>query len=739
MKKNIILTTLILAASFLKIEAQHECNIALYKRDVSQIQLLEATPGEIDDLNNFESYPGAKNVIYLDFDGEDVTSTWWTQHVAGSVINAAPTYFSTAEKLQICKAVAADFQPWEVNVTTIRKLHDDNYHRNRAHAIFTNTNFYPGSPGGVAKLGSYASVNSYAWVFQTSAERAANTASHELGHVLNLAHHGINAYEYYGGHGDWAPIMGSSSKTMAQWSKGEYMGATNTNSDYSRLNQYLTPRNDDWSSSLSTPNNLSEIMTGPTTFSSNGLISTQDDIDVFVFSTTGGNFILNFGCEDDQNRTNLRLEASILALDGTTLHRSETVSKSQYLNVFLAQGTYYLQFDGIGYLNVNTGYSDYNSMGKYQFSGTINNLSTFSDIGITNVEDLGSVTCSEKITAKVHVKNFGTENASNFDIEIKNVNGTILTKNITAVVAPMTTEVILVEFTPTNFKNFTYEAELLWPSDEISSNNKTSGGNTNYLYGENIDFEIHENVQNSYLSWEIKNKHDGATFLSSTDLGNSSFSGIYSQSFCLPKDSCFDLQVENPFKTEDDWCGDASYQQYNAWFYPPEHIFNVGDTLTAGWPAGIYRFETQMTQPEAMAVSPNSDTRFTKLSCVSSEASSQYYLFKRVADDENYAMEMNVFSPTVFNYEICTADLITSNISTGQVGKSHIMFPNPAEDVVYFQSATPIKTITLFNVMGSVVLIRNNVNEISLRQLAKGSYFVRIESDFISVEKLIID
>ena len=267
---------------------QHECKMPLYHRDSSELlNLLEALPeadgDEADDLGSFQSSPSAANVIYLDFDGEAVTNTWWTQHVSGSVINAAPaSYFTNAEKLSICKAVAADFQPWNVNVTTIRSLYDNHDIQKRVHVIFTNTDFYPDSPGGVAKNGSFASSGSIAWVFQTLPSRAPNTASHEIGHTVGLAHDGKGSFEYYGGHGDWAPIMGSSGKVMAQWSKGEYTSATNTGDDYVRLDQYLSRREDDWLSSLAEPSYLGDVMQDDFNIDGDGLIGEQEDKDIFI-------------------------------------------------------------------------------------------------------------------------------------------------------------------------------------------------------------------------------------------------------------------------------------------------------------------------------------------------------------------------------------------------------------------------------------------------------------------------
>ena len=73
----------------------------------------------------------------------------------------------------------------------------------------------------------------------------AEAISHEVGHNLGLAHDGqIDAngatVSYYGGHGSWAPIMGMGYyKPITQWSKGEYVNATQKQDDIAIIRNYL--------------------------------------------------------------------------------------------------------------------------------------------------------------------------------------------------------------------------------------------------------------------------------------------------------------------------------------------------------------------------------------------------------------------------------------------------------------------------------------------------------------------
>lgn len=57
----------------------------------------------------------SSNVIYLDFDGQNVTGTNW--NVAGA-INCTPANLSSADIDLVFQRVAADFAPFNITVTT---------------------------------------------------------------------------------------------------------------------------------------------------------------------------------------------------------------------------------------------------------------------------------------------------------------------------------------------------------------------------------------------------------------------------------------------------------------------------------------------------------------------------------------------------------------------------------------------------------------------------------------------
>ena len=186
-----------------------------------------------------DTRPGAKGVVYLDFDGEQVVDTSWNN---GSVINAAPSSLTPTEIREVLARVAEDYAPFDITFTTRRADYESATVGRRMRVIVTPTDSaYPGG-GGVAFTGSWSRAGASfsetipAWVFTLSAKSVAEAISHEVGHTLGLSHDGTRSTSYYSGHGgtlssptSWAPIMGMSYyKSLTHWSKGEYANSNNT-------------------------------------------------------------------------------------------------------------------------------------------------------------------------------------------------------------------------------------------------------------------------------------------------------------------------------------------------------------------------------------------------------------------------------------------------------------------------------------------------------------------------------
>jgi hypothetical protein len=182
--------------------------------------------------------------------------------------------------------------------------------------------------------------------------------------------------EYYGGQGDWAPIMGVSYYVpIGQWSKGEYQYANNSQDDINVIGTQngFGFRNDAQGNSISTAAPLAVASDGTIDSLQNyGIISDQPDIDYFSFTTTGG--VSTFTVTPAHVYPDLDMIVSIINNSGSTIVSGNPPEISSVtLTANLPAGTYYLVVDAIGYLDpFTTGYSDYSCIGEYRISGSLN-------------------------------------------------------------------------------------------------------------------------------------------------------------------------------------------------------------------------------------------------------------------------------------------------------------------------------------------------------------------------------
>ncbi|NNE84044.1 MAG: hypothetical protein HKN28_08750 [Alphaproteobacteria bacterium] len=370
-------------------------------------------PAEISEANVFllHSKPGAANILYLDFDGHDVTGTVWNDNAGVSVLNMRPystdsdyANFSTSEIDRIAESwrrVAEDFAPFDIDVTTEDPGASGS---NVGHILVTQKQdasgdyIYNCSCGGVAYYNGFgSSYLSPGLVFNTSLTGVAEAASHEFGHNLNLNHDGTSGSSYYSGHGSgavsWGPIMGASyNRNVTQFSKGEYSGANNQQDDLAIIAGELSYRVDDHEDSilgLATP----LLITGGTNvvsfgrvsdpsatdLANRGIIEDRNDFDLFSMNVGTGTINLTISPAHLENYTgsyssNLDIEARLLDEFGNVVQTSspdtDTSATINY-NVTIA-GAYYLEINGVGRGAVlSDGYTDYASVGEFFINGTV--------------------------------------------------------------------------------------------------------------------------------------------------------------------------------------------------------------------------------------------------------------------------------------------------------------------------------------------------------------------------------
>jgi hypothetical protein len=364
--------------------------------EVSHSAKTIARSNQLNPSGNFESNMGAPTVIYCNFEGEVVNQPLWS----ASTIDAEPSGLSSGEVLEILKLVAEDFAPFDVNVTNDRSVYNGTPSNKRVMCISTPTDTVAPDSGGVAYLDTFLD-DLVCWDFNLDGD----TISHEVGHTLNLDHHGDssqNAPEYHDGHAsesrDWGPIMGSADYAkMVQWSDGNYTSATNSNQDDLELitNYGLSYRTDDYGNDSATGENIS---ISNMLVTRNGIIERSTDIDVFnvTYSSLGKVQIAGTGREGAQS--NLDVKMSILDSDGITVYAQTSDSSDDAITeLILEPGSYQIRVQGDSSGNPNgnpaTGWSSYGSLGQYQlnflpdppsFSDAIEQYSTITLAGDAN-------------------------------------------------------------------------------------------------------------------------------------------------------------------------------------------------------------------------------------------------------------------------------------------------------------------------------------------------------------------
>jgi hypothetical protein len=346
----------------------------------------------------FNSLPGAAFCIYLDFDGETVVGTTWnTVNNNGLPIVVTPEGYNQLAIERIVNIVAEDFRGFDVTVTSDRTVYESYAPGTRHMNIITPDQAWIEDDigfaiGGVALLSSFFDEEP-SWTFNSGVSAASMTVSHEVGHTLNLTHDGTNVGEdeYYAGTTVWGAIMGAPfNSAVVQWSKGEYLDANNQQDDIAEIANFLGFRADDYGDSTFLAAPLPTDDDGQVSFS--GIISSEQDVDVFEFTVSGGTTEFTISPAGDLEAHNFKARGRILDEFGDEIVVVDDLNTtSAVISESLSLGKYYLEVSaGSDGTWADGGYGAYGSIGAYKVVGsvTISNPGDTDNDGLTDDEEL---------------------------------------------------------------------------------------------------------------------------------------------------------------------------------------------------------------------------------------------------------------------------------------------------------------------------------------------------------------
>ncbi len=340
------------------------------------------------------SNDSAAATIFLDFDGQTVSTPYWN---GGRTFYCTPSGLTEAQILTTFYQVAEDFNPFNLNITTDSTVYFNAPINQRQRIIVTAYSSWYGSAGGVAYLNTFQwGMEIPGFVFANllkyNEKNIGEAASHESGHTLGLNHQtkyddNCNfVYEYNPGtvagsntEPSWAPIMGNSyGKTLTLWHKGtSTQGCSKLQDDLSILSssdngfgykEDLIGNTHRTATALPMSTTIASNNQPTAGFNVSSEINTSSDVDIFRIDITSATR-LQISANPSVNgstKPNIDMELSILDSRGNTI---DTYNPPTTLNIsidsFVNAGTYYLRLTNASNANV----SNYGMLGDYTVSG----------------------------------------------------------------------------------------------------------------------------------------------------------------------------------------------------------------------------------------------------------------------------------------------------------------------------------------------------------------------------------
>ncbi|HBE66541.1 MAG TPA: hypothetical protein DDW52_00195 [Planctomycetaceae bacterium] len=450
----------------------------------------------LSSIPQLSSLPQATAKLFLDFDGHYEANWGIYSNLVTPVydIDGDQASFSSEELsniAEIWERVAEDFAPFNIDVTTIEPaVLGDSVPDSAANAVALRIAIggswedWRGSvSGGVAYINSYtSSVPNTAYVFSVNRaagdpRSVAEAATHEAGHAYGLQHQslydadGTKLEEYHPGEpNDWAPLMGAGASNTIQtsiWHNGtDTFGPNSYQDDLAMLTRsinQITYRTDDHGGSLGSATPLD--FDGQY-WTSEGIIETNTDVDVFTFSTAGGKH--SFDIISETIAPNLDVVVELRDSSGALVASADpTDSRSASLIANLSAGDYSLR---VTKTNV------YGYIGSYSIRGFTASPGPFiTSVSTTGILQTGFDTIDVEFESAIDPATFNVD-----DVQLLGPTGEIVPTSIVAVPGSNNTrfEIVLAETTVEGLYDLSIGPNIADPAGNLMNQNVDEASGT---------------------------------------------------------------------------------------------------------------------------------------------------------------------------------------------------------------------------------------------------------------------
>jgi hypothetical protein len=652
-----------------------------------------------------QSNPGATTVLYLDFDGEDMTGWGYDMNK----INASGADDESIKT--IWEVVTADFIAFDVNVTTDRAVFDSYNITKRVMCVFGNSpTGFINTVAGYSKLNIFGTncgavvkySSGYNSPLRNSLAKTGHVGSHELGHAMGLSHDGDQATGYYGGHSDWAPVMGNGFTPYITWSIGDYNKSTTYEDDIAIIGSQMGYLADDHLKSLAIVFGDGDSINPQ---DNHGIIENRNDVDTFYFETsTGGRVHLKLSTVIDY--TDLDIDLTLMNSTFSVLaHNNIYKKRGAEIDLNVPAGKFYVLIKAGSELTAVDGFTTYSSFGYYEMAGTIDGFKkAITDVAVISLDGFEQ-SCGDRITGDVTIKNIGSSavNGGQINFYIDGVLNQSLPVNSNLNAGDVFTLSALEILTSGNHVLKAEYAAAQGFVEGVVSNNSMSKA---YTIENGVEHMVSTDAM-SYtglapLTWKITNKLNAATVKDGTliplDKGNT----LITQKFCLDN-GCYNFQISGDFKL----CGAYSAFQ-NGKTYVKGDIVLYQNTIL--YKAKWWTQNAPGGNDWDYMGTCNNGSFFMKL------------------DDVFNNSEIAKANSAGFTSPL-SQDFCVNTTSINELSNNVNIYPNPVNDVLNINSTELISRIEIIDLSGRTIYSENTANKIlaiNVAHLSEGIYILKI-------------